>query len=113
MQAVRLKTEYLINPVGIDSATPWLYWNCEGGKKQTAWQIIAADDRDRTLWDSGKVESSSMRVRWGGKPIPPVQGCGGKSVSGMKIGIRESGRKRYLRPASTGGRQSGLPEITG
>ncbi len=71
MQAVRLKTEYLINPVGIDSATPWLYWNCEGGKKQTAWQIIAADDRDRTLWDSGKVESSSMRVRWGGKPIPP------------------------------------------
>ncbi len=71
MQAVRLKTEYLINPVGIDSAAPWLYWNCEGGKKQTAWQIIAADHRDRMLWDSGRVESSSMRVRWGGKPIPP------------------------------------------
>ncbi len=54
MKAICLRTEYLTNPVGIDIRHPRLIWNCEGGTKQTAWQIVT----DR--WDSGKVESSSM-----------------------------------------------------
>ena len=59
MKAVRLKTEYLTNPVGIDSKSPRLYWNCEGGIKQTAYQIIAKVS-GKTVWNSGKVESSAM-----------------------------------------------------
>ncbi len=41
MKAVRLKTEYLFAPIGIDIDRPRLFWNCEGGVRQTAYQIIA------------------------------------------------------------------------
>ena len=71
MQAIRLKTEHLNNPIGVDFTAPCLFWNCEGGKKQTAYQIIAENDTGVILWDSGKIESSSMRTQWGGKPVPP------------------------------------------
>ena len=63
MKAINLKTEYLTNPVGIDLKNPRLMWNCEGGKKQTAYRIVAATD-GKTVWDSGKVQSSSMRVEY-------------------------------------------------
>ena len=33
MKAVRLRTEYLVNPIGIDIVAPRLYWNAEGGTK--------------------------------------------------------------------------------
>ena len=59
MRAVRLRTEYLKEPVGIDIAQPRFCWNCEGGIKQTAYQIIAKVN-DETVWNSGKIESSSM-----------------------------------------------------
>ena len=71
MQAIRPKTEHLQDPLGVDFTSPRLFWNCEGGKKQTAYQIIAVNDAGTTLWDSGKIESSSMRTQWGGKPVPP------------------------------------------
>lgn len=70
MNAIRLKTEYLFDPMGIDIDRPRLFWNCEGGTAQTAYQIIAADDSGAILWDSGKVESASMRASWGGAPVP-------------------------------------------
>lgn len=31
MNAIRLKTEYLKNPIGIDIVKPRLFWNCAGG----------------------------------------------------------------------------------
>ena len=71
MRAIRLKTEHLFNPVGVDFTTPRLYWNCNGGRKQTAYQIVAADDSNSVLWDSGRVENSSMCARWDGAPVPP------------------------------------------
>ena len=71
MKAIRLKTEYLSEPIGIDFDKPRLFWNCEGGTKQTAYEIIAADDRGNSLWTSGKVLSNSMRCAWGGSPVPP------------------------------------------
>ena len=66
MRAIRLRTEYLVDPLGIDLQQPRLMWNCgaersgtgpargEGGARQTAYQIVTAN------WDSGKVASSSM-----------------------------------------------------
>lgn len=54
MKAIRLKTEHLFNPLGIDIKHPRLMWNCEGGKKQTAYQIKCED------YDTGKVLSDDM-----------------------------------------------------
>lgn len=70
MIAVRLKTEYLTCPIGIDIQTPRLFWNCEGGIKQTAYEITARDDQGRILFESGKVPSSAMRCAWGVAPVP-------------------------------------------
>ncbi len=56
MKAIRLRTEYLVNPLGIDLQHPRLFWNCEGGVRQSAYQIVCDQ------WDSGKVLSSSMHA---------------------------------------------------
>ena len=69
MKAVRLRTEYLFEPIGIDILSPRLSWNCEGGTKQTAYQIIAKIN-GKTVWNSGKVESSVMtHIPYGGPEL--------------------------------------------
>ena len=60
MKAIRLRCEYLKNPIGTDVENPRLFWNCEGGVTQSAYRILATDDENNTLWDSGKVKSSQM-----------------------------------------------------
>ena len=56
MKAVRLRTEYLKNPMGIDIQKPRLMWNCEDGVKQTAYEIVTDH------WASGKVETDTMQA---------------------------------------------------
>ena len=69
MKADRLRTEYLCQPVGIDIARPRLSWNCEDGVKQTAYQIIAKVNGE-IIWNSGKVDSSSMtHIPYGGPEL--------------------------------------------
>ena len=69
MNAVNLKTEYLRSPIGIDIVRPRFSWNCEGGSKQTAYLIIAKVNGE-TVWNSGKVESSSMtHIPYEGRPL--------------------------------------------
>ena len=63
MKAINLKTEYLVDPIGIDVQHPRLMWNCAGGKTQTAYRVTAST-ADKTVWDSGKAASSSMTVRY-------------------------------------------------
>lgn len=60
MKAINLKAEHLINPIGIDIENPRFMWNCEGGIKQSAYQIKATNVDGKVLWDSGKVYSSKM-----------------------------------------------------
>ena len=62
MKAVRIKVEGLFEPLGIDVTNPRISWNCEGGIKQSAYQIISAK------WDSGKVISDEMSVVY---PLEP------------------------------------------
>lgn len=70
MRATRLRVEYLKNPIGIDITKPRLSWNCEGGKKQSAYQIRAIDEDENLLWDSDKVMSSQMvHIPWGGADL--------------------------------------------
>ena len=69
MKAIRLRTEYLKEPLGLGNPTPKFYWNCEGGLKQTAWQIICKKD-NTVVWDSGKVLSNSMtHILYNGEPF--------------------------------------------
>ncbi len=64
MHATHLRTEYLKNPLGIDIQKPRLFWNCTGGAKQTAFQVLARDEAGDILWDSGRVPSASMRTQY-------------------------------------------------
>ena len=63
MKAINLKTEYLVNPLGIDIKHPCLLWNCDAGMKQKAYRILALK-KGSVAWDSGKVFSSSMRAQY-------------------------------------------------
>ncbi len=77
--ATRLRSEYRVDPLGIDVAAPRLDWLLESsirGQRQTAYQILvastpeklAADEGD--LWDSGKVSSGqSLQIEYAGAPL--------------------------------------------
>ena len=58
MNAIRLKTEHLFDPLGIDVQNPRLMWNAEGGVKQKACEIVTEK------WQSGKVESDEMHAEY-------------------------------------------------
>jgi alpha-L-rhamnosidase len=71
-----LRCEYLVNPLGVDTAKPRLSWilaHSERGQAQTAYEILAstepgADKGD--TWASGKVESAdSTQVVYGGTAL--------------------------------------------
>ena len=36
MRASNLRTEHMVNPLGLQTATPTLSWNCTDGMTQTA-----------------------------------------------------------------------------
>jgi alpha-L-rhamnosidase len=73
---VNLRTEYKINPVGIDILRPRFSWELQSRERsvlQTAWQIrVAADPAElargkNLLWDSGRTPSgSSAHVDYAG-----------------------------------------------
>lgn len=65
MKAVDIRTEYLKDPIGIGVKEPRVFWKCEGGLRQTAYRVLS------DKWDSGKVESSSMRAVC---PLPLASG---------------------------------------
>lgn len=69
MKAVRLRTEYLKEPLGLGTASPRFYWNCEGGITQTAYKIMAKRE-GAVIWDSGKILSSRMtHIAYEGAPL--------------------------------------------
>ena len=65
MRAIRLRAAGLKEPLGI-SVRPELSWNCEGGRKQTAYQVVCMTG-DEVVFDSGKVQSDSMHLTY---PMP-------------------------------------------
>ena len=69
MRAVRLRTSYLKNPIGIDIKKPCFYWNCEGGEKQTAYEIMA-ECNGKEIFHTGKVVSDAMtHIPYTGEPL--------------------------------------------
>ena len=102
MKATHLRVDYLKEPLGLGNPSPRFYWNCEGGLKQTAYQIVVKV-KGETLWNSGKVESNSMthipycgrllrsreRVQWSIK-LWDEDGNGGEIVSSwFEMGLLE------------------------
>ncbi len=67
-----LKTEYLVNPLGVDAVKPRFSWKLRSaaqGMAQVAYRIVARDDT-HILWDSGRVEShESQRILYAGEPL--------------------------------------------
>jgi hypothetical protein len=64
--AVNLRCEYLVNPMGIDVVEPRLSWILKSGRRaetQSAYQILVASsdellEQDKgDLWNNGKVKS--------------------------------------------------------
>ena len=69
MKAIHLRTEYLCDPIGIDITVPRFYWNCDGGVRQSAYQIICKRNGE-TVWNSGRVASSAMsHIPYEGKSL--------------------------------------------
>lgn len=93
MKAVRLKTEYLQDPLGIDIPHPRLFWTCEDGITQSAFQILAATD-GRTVWDSGKVPSGSMHADYPNALASRQRVSWRRAGSGMRTTIPARGRAR-------------------
>lgn len=75
---VKLRTEYVVNPISIDIKTPYLSWIIESdfnNTKQTAYQILVGDCKENlvygngNVWDSGKVSSQSNFAKYSGLPL--------------------------------------------
>jgi alpha-L-rhamnosidase len=80
---VDLRCEYAVNPLGVDSPQPRLFWKLQGerrGQRQTAYEILAASSRGNLaanrgdLWDSGKVDSDeTIQIPYAGKELESWQ----------------------------------------
>ena len=68
-----LKTNGLVDPLGIAGDDPRLGWQLESpdrGVAQAAYQVRVTAPRQGTVWDSGKVKSDrSIDVRYGGPDL--------------------------------------------
>ncbi|MHB1921677.1 MAG: family 78 glycoside hydrolase catalytic domain [Chitinophagaceae bacterium] len=81
-QPVELKTEYQVNPLGLDQKHPRFFWQLnesQQGAGQTAYQIwVGSDSLDLVhghsiLWDSHQVScDSSVRIVYQGQPLQPM-----------------------------------------
>jgi len=76
-----LRCEYLVDPVGVDTASPRFSWKitprpAERGVVQSAWQVKVMDSGGALLWDSGKVASrQSVNITYAGAPLQSNQDC--------------------------------------
>lgn len=79
VSVVNLRTELLVNPVGIDITMPRLSWELKSsarGVEQTAYEVLVASTPEKLsanegdLWSSGKVSSDvSVHVRYQGAAL--------------------------------------------
>jgi len=76
-EVLRLRTEYLRNPIGIDVKTPRFSWELSAiarGAKQSAYEIIVSTDKAgaNVFWNSGRIESDkSINNMYAGSPLAP------------------------------------------
>lgn len=87
MTPANLRTEYRVNPMGVDVRAPRLSWTLEapaGARdvKQTAYQIVVAESEEglarggALLWDSGRVASAeTIQIEYRGRALRSRMRC--------------------------------------
>ncbi|NLH43119.1 MAG: family 78 glycoside hydrolase catalytic domain [Planctomycetes bacterium] len=103
---VELRCEYGVDPLGIDSPAPRLYWKLESrvrGQGQTAYQLLVATSREvlsqgtGDLWDSGKVLSEeTTHIAYAGKPLGSSQ----QVFWRVRVWDKDGSPSAWSRPAS-------------
>lgn len=93
---VHLKCEYRIDPMGVDTRSPRLFWqmqSSERGAMQTAYRILVADSEQALkedkgdMWDSGEVRSDrSIQIPYEGKPLDSLETCWWKVMTWDQTG---------------------------
>jgi alpha-L-rhamnosidase len=78
-----LRCDYAVNPLGVDSQPPRLFWKVESperGARQTAYEILVASSPETLaknqgdLWDSGKVNSDeTIQINYEGQRLTSWQ----------------------------------------
>ncbi len=78
--AAKLKCEYLVDPLGIDTKKPVLTWQMDDGTmgaSQSAYRIIVGTDSASVakgkgeIWDTGKINSDKNLAEYSGNPLSP------------------------------------------
>lgn len=91
-KAVRLRTDALENPMGLDHPAPLFRWELQAdtnGIRQAACQVIVARDQEflNPFWDSGTKTNAEMSLRYQGPVLQP------RTVYYWKVaGITNTGR---------------------
>jgi len=102
----RLKCEYVVNPLGVDTPKPRLQWimtSKQRGQMQTAYRILvatteeklAADEGDK--WDSGKIDCDrSAQIVYGGKELASGERCFWK----VRVWDKQGNPSAWSKPAT-------------
>ncbi len=82
---LQLRSEYAVDPLGVDVAQPrfsWLLESSEPGQLQSAYQVLVASSEEKLQagrgdkWDNGKVASDeSVNVPYEGSPLTSGERC--------------------------------------
>ena len=85
VRVMRLRCEYLADPMGIETASPRLSWvleSSERAQRQSGYQILVASEPGKLgaeradLWNTGKVDSAeTVHVEYEGKRIVSGRRC--------------------------------------
>lgn len=83
LRPAELRCDYAIDPLGVDSATPRLFWQLQSSEQnqhQSAYHILVASSENNLaknvgdLWDSGKIISDeSLHINYAGKKLSSAQ----------------------------------------
>jgi len=103
---VDLRCEYTVNPLGVDSLNPRLFWklaSSQQNQSQAAYEILAASSEKNLahnqgdLWDSGKVNSDeTIQIPYAGKTLKTAQQVFWK----VRVWDANGGISPWSRPAS-------------
>ena len=70
---VNMKTDGLVNPLGIDDTVPEFSWQMDSnviGAKQESYHIVVKDKKGAVVWDSGIVkDSKSTFIKYAGDAL--------------------------------------------
>lgn len=111
IKIIKMRCEYLVNPIGVDVAHPRLSWQLNDerkGAKQTAYQIFVGIDSAEVAngkgqqWTSSKINTDDYLVKYSGKELAPftvyfwrvdVWDKDGEKVQNIAISKFETGMK--------------------